>query len=628
MPIDRRTFVAGGAASLLAPANAAANASAAAKGLGPAGPTHEWRFYNGDAASTHYSPLDQITPGNVAELKVAWQHLPEEGARARGMFECTPIVVDGVMYIAGSRLRVQALEAATGKLIWSQNPLTEVSSTRAAGVSRGVTYWRDGDDERIFAPVRDRLLGFDAKTGEPLKDFGKNGAVDLTQDLDRDITGLNLFSTTPGAVYKDLIIVTSRPDEGPRQAAPGHIRAYDVHTGRRRWIFHTIPHPGEFGHDTWSPDSWKTSGGANCWGGMSVDHERGLVYIPTGSPTFDFWGGDRVGKNLFGNCILCLNAETGERVWHFQTVHHDLWDYDVPGAPQLVSVMHEGRPRDIVAQVSKTGWVYMLDRETGEPLYPIEERPVPPSDVAGEKAWPTQPYPAKPPAFCRQEMFPDDLSDISPEANAYLKERFKNARFGKMFVPPGERETIAVPGYHGGGLWGGASWDAGRGWLFINSNEIPWSIHLVDAKPDSGYPFEHTGYIRLRDEEGYPAIKPPWGQIVAMDLNKCEIVWTAPLGEYKELTKRGIAPTGTYNRGGNIATKGGVLFASGTLDNTFRAFEAATGKVLWETALKGGGFSTPSTYEAGGKQYVTISVSPSRSATEGAGPGLVVYALS
>ena len=623
MPMDRRTFVAGGAASLLAPANA----PAAAKGLGPVGPTREWRFYNGDAASTHYSPLDQITPGNVAELRVAWQHLPEEGARARGMFECTPIVVDGVMYIAGSRLRVQALEAATGKLIWSQNPLTEVSSTRAAGVSRGVTYWRDGDDERIFAPVRDRLLGFDAKTGEPLKDFGKNGAVDLTQDLDRDITGLNLFSTTPGAVYKDLIIVTSRPDEGPRRAAPGHIRAYDVHTGKRRWIFHTIPHPGEFGHDTWSPDSWKTSGGANCWGGMSVDHERDLVYIPTGSPTFDFWGGDRVGKNLFGNCILCLNAETGERVWHFQTVHHDLWDYDVPGAPQLVSVMHEGRPRDIVAQVSKTGWVYLLDRETGEPLYPIEERPVPPSDVAGEKAWPTQPYPAKPPAFCRQEMSPNDLSDISPEANAYLKERFKNARFGKMFVPPGERETIAVPGYHGGGLWGGASWDAGRGWLFINSNEIPWSIHLVDAKPDSGYPFEHTGYIRLRDEEGYPAIKPPWGQIVAMDLNKCEIVWTAPLGEYKELTKRGIGPTGTYNRGGNIATKGGVLFASGTLDNTFRAFEAATGKVLWEAALKGGGFSTPSTYEAGGKQYVTISVSPSRSATEGAGPGLVVYAL-
>ena len=627
MPMDRRTFVAGGAASLLAGTNAPANAPAAAKGPGPIGPTREWRFYNGDAASTHYSPLDQITSGNVADLKVAWQHLPEEGARARGMFECTPIVVDGVMYIAGSRLRVQALEAATGKLIWSQNPLTEVSSTRAAGVSRAVTYWRDGDDERIFAPVRERLLGFHAKTGEPLKDFGQNGAVDLTQGLDRDITGLNLFSTTPGAVYKDLIIVTSRPDEGPRRAAPGHIRAYDVHTGKRRWIFHTIPHPGEFGYDTWSPDSWKTSGGANCWGGMSVDHERGLVYIPTGSPTFDLWGGDRVGMNLFGNCILCLNAETGERVWHFQTVHHDLWDYDVPGAPQLVTVMHEGQPRDIVAQVSKTGWVYMLDRETGEPLYPIEERPVPASDVPGEKAFPTQPYPTKPPAFCRQEMFPDDLSDISPEANAYLKERFKNARFGKMFVPPGERETIAVPGYHGGGLWGGASWDADRGWLFINSNEIPWSIHLVGAKPDSGYPFEHTGYIRLRDEEGYPAIKPPWGQIVAMDLNKCEIVWTAPLGEYKELTKRGIPPTGTYNRGGNIATKGGVLFASGTLDNTFRAFDAATGKVLWETALKGGGFSTPGAYEAGGKQYVTISVSPSRSAREGDGPGLVVYAL-
>lgn len=589
-PINRRTF-----ARLAAGACAVSGAGAKEPG---------WAYYGGDQAATHYSPLGQITAANVGKLEVAWvHHSAAEGSRYRGSVECTPLVVDGVMYIIGADLIVQALDGATGKLLWTHTPANVAGGgRRAAGASRGVTYWTDGKLKRVFAPVQSRIWCLDAVTGKVVDGFGDGGAIDVEKDVDRDMTGLSLASTTPGAICGDVLIITTRTEEGPRPAAPGHIRGYDVRTGKRKWIFHTIPHPGEFGYETWSKDSWKTAGGANCWGGMSVDEKRKMVFLSTGSPTFDFYGGDRVGANLFGNCVVALHAETGKRIWHFQTVHHDVWDYDIPCQPTLVTVRHKGRNVDIVAQVSKTGWVYMLDRATGKPLYPIEERPVPASKVPGEKTYPTQPFVTAPPAFSRQGISEADLTPAGKEA-------VKDFELGPMFTPPGFKELVVMPGFHGGGLWGGASYDPDTGMLYVNHNEIPWSTALFAAKKDAGYPYEMNGYHRNVDAEGYPVIQPPWGQISAIDLNGAKIVWQVAHGEFKKLTARGMKRTGTYIRGGNIATKGGVLFAGGTLDSVFRAYDLRSGKVLWEKYLGGGAFATPSTYMAGGKQYVVVPVS-------------------
>jgi quinoprotein glucose dehydrogenase len=577
-----------------------------------AGETIGWPHYQGDQHATRYSPLAQITPANAARLKPAWvHHSAAEGSRYRGSVECTPVVIGSSVYIVGADLVIQSLDASTGKLLWSSSPFA-AAGTRASGVSRGVTYWKDGNSERLFVPVQNKIWCLDAKTGKVISSFGADGAIDLQRDVDRELGGppaQTIVATTPGGICGDVLIVATRTGEGPRPAAPGHIRGYDVRTGKRRWIFHTIPHPGEFGYDTWSPDAWKTTGGANCWGGLSIDEKRGLVFLGTGSATFDFYGGDRVGMNLFANTVLCLKAATGERAWHFQTVHHDLWDYDIPCAPMLLTVTHEGRKKDILAQVSKTGWVYMLDRESGKPLYPIEERAVPESDLPGEIAYPTQPFPTNPPAFARQGISRNDLTNISPAAQAYVAGATKDFRFGPMFTPPGKRESLVLPGYHGGALWGGASFDPESEWLYVNHNEITWSTALQEAPAESGFRYNFTGYHQNADADGYPIIRPPWGQISAIDLKNCKIVWQVPHGEYKALTARGVPRTGTYTRGGNIITKGGVLFAAGTLDNVFRAYHAKTGQVLWETNLGGGAFATPSTYMVEGRQFVIVPVS-------------------
>jgi quinoprotein glucose dehydrogenase len=582
------------------------------------GPSTGWTVYGGDQAATHYSPLTQINRDNVSNLKAAWVlKAPPEASRYRGAIECTPLVNDGVMYIVGAGLIVQALDAMTGKLLWTYSPLNNGPQRRGAGTSRGVTYWKDGDRERIFAPVQNRIICLNAKSGKIVETFGDNGAIDLEKDVDRELThGESIVSTTPGAIWQDLLIVSTRDEEGPRPAAPGHIRAYDLRTGRRRWIFHTIPHPGEFGYDTWSPDSWKTTGGANCWGGLSIDEKRGIAFLATGSATFDFYGGDRVGANLFANSVIALKASSGERVWHFQTVHHDLWDYDIPCQPTLVTITHQGKKTDIVAQVSKTGWVYLLDRFTGKPLYPIEERPVPQSDMPGEKTYPTQPFPTNPPPFARQGISREDLTNISPETRAQVLEQLKDFRFGPMFTPPGREQTIVLPGYHGGALWGGASFDPDTEWLYVNHNEIPWSTSLSEAPKEAGYKYNFSGYKRNVDQDGYPVIRPPWGRISAIDLKNNKIVWQAAHGEYEELTRRGVPRTGTYTRGGNVLTKGGVLFSAGTLDDRLWAYDARTGKVLWHTTLGGGSFATPCTYMVDGKQFVVVPVSNSRNGTE------------
>ena len=600
MMIPRRRFLHSIAGGAIAPC---ATAVAAVR-------SQDWRHYGGDPAASRYSPLSQITPANVAELKVAWvHHSAAADSRYRGSVECTPLVVDGLMYIVGADLVVQAVDASNGKLVWSFAPLASVTSRRGFGVSRGVTYGRVGGSERIYAPVQNRIWCIDAKTGKPVPSFGDEGAIDLEKDVDRDLAGTSIVSTTPGEIYQDLLIVPSRTGEGPRPAAPGHIRAYDTRTGKRRWIFHTIPHPGEFGYDTWSPEAWKTTGGANCWGGLSIDHDRRLAILGTGSATFDFFGGDRAGINLFANSVLALKAETGERAWHFQTVHHDLWDYDIPCAPMALTITYNGKKTDVIAQVSKTGWVYLLDRVTGKPLYPIEERPVPTSEIAGEKAWPTQPFPTAPPPFSRQGIAREDLTDISPAARAFATEKTKDYRFGPMFTPPGPRETMTFPGFHGGALWGGASFDPNSERLYVNHNEISWSTALHAAAAEAGYRYDFSGYHMNSDEEGYPITRPPWGRLSAIDLRNCKIVWQVPHGEFKGLTARGIARTGTYIRGGNIVTAGGVIFNAGTLDNVFRAYDAKSGRVLWETYLGGGGFATPSTYMVDGRQFVAVPVS-------------------
>ena len=464
--------------------------------------------------------LKQIDTTNVARIKVAWTYRTGDKLdRPRTQIQCTPLVVDGIMYATSPQLKVIALDAATGQLKWVHDPFEGADDDRPRGVSRGVAYWSSGKDRRILFTVRHRLVALDASSGQRVTNFGSKGEVDLTQGLGRDISGLAYYVTSPGVVYRDLLILGSTTGEGPRPAAPGHVRAFDIRTGRQQWIFRTIPHPGEHGYDTWPKDAWKTAGGTNVWAGLSVDARRGWVFLATGSPTFDFWGGDRVGDNLFGNAVVALDANTGKRIWHFQAVHHDTWDYDLPAAPSLVTVRRRNRDVDAVAQVTKMGYLFLLDRVTGKPLFPLEERPVPSSDVPGEVMSRTQPVPLKPPPFARQSLQEDDLTDLTPAKRVFVLERYRKLRSGAMYTPNSTQGTLIFPGLNGGANWGGASFDPTSGLLFINSNEsISW-ITLVKAPDGATYTWDHKGYAQLFDDEGYPAMKPPWGNLTAIDLN-------------------------------------------------------------------------------------------------------------
>ncbi len=624
--VNRRSFLRQSAASILA--SSILPTSVTLSDNGSESGVREWRHYGGDPGGTHYSPLARINRSNVRHLRVAWTyHTGDKRDRPRTTIECTPIVVEGVMYLTTPLLKVCALDAANGRPLWSFDPFQGSGEETARGVNRGVTHGEEGQDRRILFVAGPRLIALDAKTGKPAPEFGEKGSVDLTQGLDRNISGLYYSLTTPGVVYRNLIIIGSIVDEGPEPAAPGHVRAYDVLTGKRVWIFHTIPHPGEFGHETWEGDSWKTAGGTNDWGGLTLDEKRGLVFLALGSASFDFYGGQRLGQNLFANCVVALEAATGKRVWHFQAVHHDLWDRDLPCPPNLVTVDRNGYRIDAVAQVTKFGRIFLLDRETGKPLYPVEERPVPASDVEGEKAWPTQPFPLRPPPFTRQLFTEDDITNISPQAHAYVLDIFKKSRSGNMYLPPSLQGTIIFPGFDGGGEWGGGTFDPTTGWLYVNSTDQPWILTLVRAKPNAGYPFSFTGYKYFNDQEGYPAIKPPWGQLTAIDLSKGEIVWQVLLGEFKELTARGIPQTGTPNMGGSVVTAGGLIFIGSTKDEKFRAFDKATGKVLWEGDLPAGGYATPCTYEVNGKQYVAIAAGGGGHMDTRSGDAIVAFAL-
>ncbi|GAB3988506.1 hypothetical protein GCM10028807_11310 [Spirosoma daeguense] len=653
-----------------------------------------WSEYLGGPDRNHYSTLTQINPQNVNKLQVAWTYATPDS----GQIQANPIIVDGILYGVTPTVKVFALDAATGKEIWR----TGDSLKAWYSTCRGVTYWESGDDKRILYTVGPMLCALDAKTGKPIPSFGDNGRADLHQGLGESAKDKFVISNTPGTLFEDLLIMPSRVSEDVG-GAPGHIRAFNVRTGKLAWVFKTIPHPGEIGYDTWPKNAYKNPdiGAANNWSGMAVDRKRGILYVPTGSPSYDFYGGNRTGQNLFANCLLALDARTGKRLWHFQAIHHDIWDRDFPAPPNLITVTQNGKKIDAVAQVSKQGHVFVFDRVTGKPLFPIKEVPVPKSDIPGEVTWPTQPIPQKPAPFARQVMTEADINPYTTDKDSLLAIFRKVGK--RPFEPISKRGSIMFPGTDGGAEWGGAAADP-DGILYVNANDIPWLFTMIDTpKADalahlspgqrvytknciachgaerkgnarSGYPslvdigqrrdrayvtqiitsgkgmmpgfttlsaddkqalvsflfndekqevasssgttpkvkepylpYKIKGYVKFQDSKGYPAIKPPWGTLSAINLNTGEYAWKIPLGEDQYLKAKGIDNSGTENYGGPVVTAGGVLFIAATKDEKMRAFDKKTGKILWEANLPAAGFATPATYQVGGKQYVVIA---------------------
>jgi quinoprotein glucose dehydrogenase len=575
----------------------------------------DWLNVGNDKGGTRYSPLRQINKDNVKNLRVAWVYHTGDASNG-STIECSPIVVEGVMFVTTAALKVVALDAATGEEMWKFDP-------RAKGVNRGVAYWSDGKPDgqrRILVGLPDaRLISLDARTGLPDSAFGNNGVVDLKADMERDLSRLTYGVTSAPAVFENLVILGFLCGEG-QPAAPGDVRAFDVRTGKEVWRFHTVPRPNEFGNDTWEGDSWKNRGGANAWGGLTVDVQRGIAFCGTGSATSDFYGADRKGANLFANCTLALDARTGKRLWHFQTVHHDLWDHDIPCPPVVVTVKHEGKTKEAVAQVTKTGFCYVLDRLTGKPLFGVREVSAPPSDVPGEWAYPTQPQPLKPPPFSRQVFEP---TDISPQAREFVLNKLRTLRYNGPYTPPSADGTVVLPGFHGGANWSGASFDPTTGVLYVNSNNVPW-LATLEKSSDS---YKFTGYFRFTDPEGYPAVKPPWGNLTAINLNTGEFVWQIVLGEFPELTARGVPQTGTENFGGTIVTAGGLVFIGGTKDEKLHAFDKDMGKLVWEYKLPAGGYATPCTYAVNGRQYVVIAAGGGGKLGTPSGDAFVAFAL-
>ncbi len=656
----------------------------------------DWGIYRGDQRSNQYSSLDQINASNVANLEVAWTYRTGDATR-NSSIQSNPIVIDGVLYFMSPAGVLIALDAATGALVWKRDPRTpEQKAGDYSVISRGATYWSDGERRRIFFCTDSYLRAVDPDTGDLITSFGDNGRIDFRNDLGVDPETVDTTMTTPAAVFENYLILGTRVGEG-FGSSPGHIRAYDAVTGEFRWIFHTIPQEGEFGYETWGWVEGESYGGANPWGGITVDEKRGWVFAATGSPTYDFYGANRKGQNLFGNCVLALNARTGKRIWHFQTVHHDLWDMDNPPAPMLVTITVDGVRREAVVQMTKMGYMFVLDRDTGEPIFEVEERPVPQTDLPGEETWPTQPFPVKPPPLVRQGFTEADLTTRSPEAAAKAAALFAEYGPSVMFTPPSTRGHVLFPGMSGGMEYHAGSFEEESGILYLNVNEssnlmkmfptvllkddsslsdydkgkllyqlncsschglelkgVPLAIPALadNPKPDhelvrtirqgrgamqpyqsfsnaqidqlmsyirkpDGAPLDLTGketdtvylmggYKRLIDETGMPLFSPPYGNLVAVDLNEGTIKWKRPLGEYPLFVEQGLRNTGTRNFGGSVATAGGVVFVGATADEKFRAFDSETGEQLWEFQLPYGGYATPSVYEIDGRQYVVI----------------------
>ncbi len=662
-----------------------------------------WTAYGGGPEQLRYSSLDQINRGNVKQLQIAWTWDSGE----TGGLQTQPVVVDGVVFAYTPTHKTVAIDGATGQLMWTFD-----SGIRGQGPNRGFMYWAEGSDRRLFSAVGPYLYGLDPATGAPVPGFGTNGRIDLREGLGRPAGEQDVRLTSPGVVYRDLVIIGGRVSEG-LPASPGDVRAFDVRTGALRWRFRTIPHPGEFGHDTWSADSYRVNGGANSWAGMALDEARGIVYVPTGSASSDFYGANRVGDNLFANSLLALEAATGKRLWHYQFVRHDIWDRDLPSPPTLLTVRRNGRSIDAVAQTTKQGYVFVFDRVTGESLFPIEHRSFPESAVPGETTARTQPIPALPRPFARQLLTEELLTTRTPEAAIWARDQFKAFRNGGQFLPFAvDQQTVVFPGFDGGAEWGGSAGDPTTGVLYVNANDLPWTgglalnnvgqnardvylrecagCHRDDlqgtppaiaslvgigerrqaaeitraiqqgggrmpgfmnlgpqatqalvrylttgengpAGPTGASPndlaYRFTGYRKFLDPDGYPAVAPPWGTLSAIDLNTGEYAWQIPFGEYPELVAQGLRNTGSENYGGPIVTAGGLVFiAASNHDRKFRAFDKATGELLYETVMPFSGNATPATYEVNGRQFIVVAAGSGK--TRGASGGMyVAFAL-
>jgi glucose dehydrogenase len=599
-------------------------------------PFNTWTQYLGGADSSQYSSLSQINKSNVKQLAVAWSYPTGDGVQ----YLFNPLVVDGVMYVQAKNNSLVAVDAVTGRELWAhafQGPVT----------SRGMNYWesKDRSDRRLFTTNGGFLTAIDARTGQTVMSFGDNGRADLRTGLDRDLTNVPPIQTNnPGRIFEDIIIMPLMRSGADYSYVPGDIHAYNARTGKLLWQFHTVPRPGEFGYETWPKDFWTRSGGGINWNELTIDEKRGIAYIPTGTGKWDHYGADRIGQNLFANSIIALDARTGKRLWHFQTVHHDLWDYDLPAGPKLLTVKHDGKNVDVVIQPTKHGFLFVLDRVTGQPLWPIEERAVPKSDVPGEQAWPTQPFPTKPPPFARQSLTEKDVSPYMPEAEqATWREKIRNARNEGLFTPPSMKGTVTIPGVGGGASWGTAAVDPARGALYIVSKDAPAIVtitppgnsaadqkgkavpHAPPVTPVDGAFTHYTApYTQFVSASRLPSLSPPWFLLTAYDLNAGTIKWQIPYGTVPSLAAEGHADTGVVQqqRGGPVVTASGLIFAA-TNDKKFRAYDSDTGKVIWETDLPASAEGVPAVYEIGGREYVALCVAA------GNGPGAyITFALA
>lgn len=605
----------------------------------------DWPHYGADKASSKYSELDRIDAGNVAGLEMAWSwdspdntivagNRERDGVSATpGPFKVTPLAVDGVLYLSTSLGAVVAVDGQSGETLWEfQTDSWKAGRPANMGYNhRGVAYWSNGEEARILMPSNDAWLwSLDAGTGEPDPDFGDGGRLDLAQGLGREINRDAYTMISAPLIFEDLVVVGSSIHDVPmnRKAPPGHVRAYDIHSGEQAWIFHTIAQPGEFGVETWEENSWQYTGNTNVWTLMSADEELGLIYLPIGTPTNDWYGGHRPGDNLFAESLVALDGRTGERRWHFQAVNHGLWDYDLPAAPNLVDIEVDGETIKAVAQISKQAFVYVLDRETGEPVWPIEERPVPQSDVPGEQSAATQPFPTRPPPFDLQGISDETLIDFTPELRAQALEAIEELEYGPLYTPPSRRGTINLPGWGGGGGWQGAAVDPQSAVMYVPSGTSPIVVELVEPDPDeSDFRFVRGGRTSVSGPEGLPLTKPPYGRITAIDLNSGEHLWQVPHGEgiRERIMELGIedpGPVGSPSRTGPLLTP--ELLFVGQHDqgrSLLRAYDKATGEVLHELVLPSVPSATPMTYRVGGRQYIALTL--------GGGPDarMAAYAL-
>jgi quinoprotein glucose dehydrogenase len=629
-----------------------------AAGVSAPAAIQEWPAYAADQAATHYSPLTDIDKTSIARLAVAWewktgddQVVVPAGTRP-GSFENTPLMIDNVLYVSTPFNRVVALDAESGTQIWAYDPKAYADGQPPNGtglVHRGVAAWRDAGKLRIFINSRAKLICLDAATGAPVDTFGTHGEIDLTQGLRWPVDPKRYTNTSPPVVYKNLVILGNGVGDRLtyRQDPPGDVRAFDARTGRQVWSFHTVPEQGEPGVETWGDDSWKITGHTNAWAPMSLDEARGLLYLPIGTPSNDFYGARRPGANLYGDSIVCLDAATGQRKWHFQIAHHGLWDYDPPSAPSVVTMKVNGRTVDGVVQLTKQGFAFVFDRVTGKPVWPIEERPVPQSDVAGERSWPTQPFPMRPAAFAPQGMSLDDAFDLTPALKAAAQAELAKYRLGPLYTPPSVQGTFTRPGVIGGSNWGGSAFDAETGLLYFKTSNSPAVLRIVPGSQANARPGEsdadfagaqgNASFVPPPAEgasaagagaagaaapggrgggrgASLPLSKPPYGEVVAINLNTGDIAWHVPFGDDPSVRNhpalKGVTlpdQLGAAGAPGVIVTRSGLVIG-GTNDSVMHALDTATGREVWRMPMPRAVSATPMTYRArSGRQFIVVA---------------------